>query len=193
MKYILFLLLFSKSVFGQSKPESVWGIKFGTRVDSVKILMAKKTSQLPKISANNEVLTYQDISFGGRTVSVAKLLFFDKALYGVTFYLFPEKDPQILEFYRSIKKEISDKWGEPETDVESYKYPYEKGDGHELTAIKGGYSTIGCVWKFRELSAENTTILLSIEPDVDIYLSYMYGPIYQKALQKSKEKNSNDY
>ena len=190
-----FLLLTTVTSYSQESLDGVWGIKFGTSVDSAKAIANKKTGTAPKISDEGNVLTYSGCTFGSRKAELVKLLFWEKKLYGARIFFFPETDPEILSLYNNIKRDISEKYWSPQVSVESYKYPYEKGDGHELTAIKGGYSTIGSIWYFPESSkaAGKGTILLTVEPKIWIEMQYSDDNLSKEIDKKLKEKKNNDF
>jgi hypothetical protein len=47
-----------------------------------------------------------------------------------------------------MANDLRDKYGIPDRDIEEYKSPYEKGDGHEETALFVNKATIYNQWFF---------------------------------------------
>jgi len=197
MKLLLvFLLTLSSFCLNAQNLDGFWGVRFGASIDSAKIIIKKKTTVTPKLNSDKDILSYENVTFGGRTADVVKLYFYKNQLYGGTVFYIPEKDPEILSLYRNIKNEVAEKYWEPQIDVESYKSPYSKDDGFELSAIKGGYATIGAIWYFPNSFSNEInhtgTIMISVEPKIWIELAYRGGQAYEdfkKELQKNKQSD----
>lgn len=115
--------------------------------------------------------------------------------YGITVFYAADDSPKSLDLYKAIRSDVKQKYGETDYDVESYKRPYEEGDGHEYTAIRLGFATIGALWQFPrgDKNATEGSIMLDIDKDLTITLNYRDGEIYREVLKEKESKANADY
>jgi hypothetical protein len=188
-KILLFIIFFPLVALGQNSPTSFWGIPFGSSSDSVKAIVYRNHKKTLNFTKDKDGFTYScaDCIFA---MNEAEIILFgtNEGLYSGYVLIEPKNIVNIISEYTEIKEGIQGKWGKPITDVESYKYPYKKGDGHELYAIKGGYATIGAVWRF----INSASILVYIKTN-KIIIVYNDGDLSESVKNSIKEKTDKDY
>jgi len=164
-----------------------WGIPWKSTVEDAKVIIESK-GYTPNFSSNT-IVSYKNIKFADRYGNLA--LYFDSnRFYSCGFEITPKKN-NTLEEFNSLKDDLKTKYGKPKLETEKYKYPYEKGDGHEETAIAGSYTDISCSWWFDESNA----IILKINSkdyNVTISLAYYCGEIAKEITQKNTKTKIDD-
>ena len=197
IKKVFFILILAVSLHFSyaQKLDSFWGLKLYMKKDSVVASLKKRIGKIPSDKKDNELI-YEDCAFGSYKATIIKLYFEHDSLFRGYFYLVPESDPKIIDFYNDVKNSLTNKWFPPQKDVESYKYPYKKGDGDEVQAIRGGYATIGAIWVFynSELSEDdNSQITLWLDKSMYLSLYYVDTIITPRLKKKSQIESSSDY
>lgn len=175
--------------------ESCWGIPFGTTRDSIIKMVKKKSGKIPKQTGEKGVLIYENCSFGSSYAKEITLLFVDGLFYGSYVVFKPENTPSIFDLYKQIKGDITEKYFKPQSDVESYKYPYEKGDGHVSTAILTGHATISSIWEFArsEKTRGSGMIVLVAENNGTVGMHYRDGFLSKLAEMDLSKQMKDDY
>lgn len=162
---ILLLFIFLPlTVKAQEKLEGGWGLKFGTSQDSA-IHQVKLRLDVSPYKQTKDMIVYKESKFGSDIAYTIRLLFNEGKLYFILASIIPSSSPQILDDYNRIKQAITEKYFEPTASAESYRYPFERGDGHEITAIRGGYANIGCYWNFPKTE--------SVDPQGNIFTQFL--------------------
>jgi len=177
MKF-LFLLLIPVGLFAQTKPiESVLGVKFGVSSASVRAI-AKARGGVVNISRSKDpnTLTYDNLKVGGRKTYVVTFQFVNDKVYQILVFFLSEKDPLSIDLYNDIRNDLVSVYGESE-ETRNFKSPYEKDDGFEITALKGGYATIEDLWLDK---VNSTGIQLSIGDSLLITLRYQDGKLFEE-------------
>ncbi|HYD22212.1 MAG TPA: hypothetical protein VEB40_12105 [Flavipsychrobacter sp.] len=189
-----FLLLIPVFSFGQ-KLDGCWGLKFYAGQAHVKSEISSKTGRDPETKSNENLLYYKDCEFAGRHAQEILLLFFNDSLYGMEVVFVPGKEPDILNLYSNIKDELVRKYWFPQLEAERYEYPFEKGDKYYLTAIQGGYVTIGSIWYFPRQGKENVDgeIMLNVKDTLRIKLTYRDGLLSKRILEMIEKEKESDY
>ena len=184
MRYLFILLLFPLGLFAQTKPiESALGVKFGASKESVQAIV-KARGGTPDLSdsKNPNTLNYKNLKVGGRLTYSVTFQFVNNKVYQILIFFTSEKDPLSIDLYNDIRNDLVSVYGESE-ETRNFKSPYEKGDGYEITALKGGYATIEDLW----LDPVNETgIKLSINDILLIILRYQDGKLFE-----ANRKNNN--
>jgi hypothetical protein len=86
----------------------------------------------------------------------------------------------ILEEYRDYVKVMTDKYGDPDATQEEFEFPYELGDGYEMTAIGAKKCKYASLWMDRN----NVNMMVEISEYKQVKI------IYENVLmidQKNKE------
>lgn len=197
MKKILFvaLLFITNSIYSQTL-DSFMGIKFGTSRDSVKkIMLSKQGCTLNKESSGDDFMAFQNVKFAGREALFISFKFVDNKFHTSSVLFTSTLESKAIELYNDIKDELNEKYYKTESDFETYKYPYEKDDGHVETAIKIGKATFSSFWGFKNSNDENITnyISLIISETLSIILSYQDSILLKIAIEREKQKNNADY
>jgi hypothetical protein len=158
-------------------------------MSDTKTLMAPRNFGRPK--SNGDVLLWKNVKFAGRDADLFFSFYNDK-LYTVLAVITVDKG-NAFDTYNSIKDDMAAKYGEPTDNIEQYKYPYEKGDGHEETALYANAAKIFCRWVFDS----GNYIYISLvyyKPSASntIGISYVNKSIENEYLGKTKAANQED-
>lgn len=192
MKKIVFLILVLFSFYGFSQDTNktlsgFWGIPFGSSIEQVKGIMKTKTGTSISEESNSNLLIYNNGTFAGKDVDLIGLYFFKGKFYKSVVSLIPSSEARVFALYRELKDNLTDKYFIPNTDIETYDYPYEKGDGHEITALKLDKASIAAFWNF-----ENGEISMVISKSATVSLFYADSELEKQANGVEKEKNNTD-
>ncbi len=173
--------------------EGFLGIKFGTSSEDVKDFMfTKPNCTIDLENSDNNQLFFEGAKFAGREPLFILFKFVDNKFHTACVLIKPKLESQTIDLYNEIKNEVNEKYYKTEEDYETYKYPYEKNDGHTETAIELGKATFSAFWKFNSSSDENY-IALSITEGLHIKINYQDGSLVQIAVDREKAKNIDDY
>ncbi|MFA6201406.1 MAG: hypothetical protein WC679_13475 [Bacteroidales bacterium] len=183
---VLIVFLFVTQIPAQTL-EGFWSIPWKSSISETKMMMEGK-GQFTNSTITN-ALSYPNIVFAERTGKLS--LFFDSdRFYCSNFTIIPIKNNALKE-YTNLKNDLIKKYNKPSKDKEEYLYPYEKGDGHEETAISGNYTKIDSSWWFDDSNA----IILSLSSEdykISITLSYYCGEIMKERMQNKSESINKD-
>ncbi len=197
MKFFLFpILFFVTSSYGQNI-ESFLGIKFGTSIDSVKrIMLSKPGCLIDKKNSDSTQLVFDGVKFAGRETVLMQFKFVNKRFHTGIAFIKPRLTSQTVELYNTIKGEVNEKYYTTSEDFETYKSPYEKGDGYTESAIKLGKAIFEAYWKSKKNSQtedEDNYICVEITDGLLIKISYQDGALVKIASSQDKAKKSLDY
>lgn len=185
---IMMFSLITVSAFGENLT-GFWGVPWGSSLTKTEEIMAAK-GYSPDSSASNG-MTFKNASFAGRDCTVT---FFLKngGFYMGAATILPAMNKSYEE-YIALKDDLINKYGEPAGDVENYKSPYEKGDGHTETAISLNYATIGANWIFED---KNEIVLMLVknekEYQIELNLVYMEKNIMDIAIEEKQKSVLDD-
>lgn len=161
------------------------GISFGkTKAECVALMKSKGYSYVPKKS---DYLTFNNIKFAGRTNASASFYFHKNKFYHGLVIITPSQMPKALDEYNNVVGTLEEKYG-PSDPIREYKYPYEDGDGHEMTALKGGYATITDLWK----GVDPGIIFTKITESALICVEYIHRATAQEVLNEEKQKDLSE-
>jgi hypothetical protein len=92
-----------------------------------------------------------------------------------TFVIRPAPD-QVLAIYDRIRSYLARQYGKTPHALESFEAPYERGDGHELEALRAGKAFIGSAWRegpdAGPLVPSEPGVILRAGRDLDVRVSY---------------------
>lgn len=165
------LILLNINVFAQYDSNKTltgfWGIKFGSSYDEVKSLMNQKQGCVYSAESSTKSLIYSGGKFAGEKIDFLSLSFHNGRFYKAICILNPFSELNIFTTYEAIKQDMSNKYFDPNNEIEEYIYPYKKGDGHEFTAIRTDKAAFGSIWNF-----DNESITMLIDNQLRIALFY---------------------
>lgn len=189
---IIALFLFSASANAQiNQPDKFWGVPWGASVDSAKAIVKRNTGyKLVEIADTDKKRGLQcvDCDFAGHKSNIL-LAFSKNGLYMGHVQIPVENRRKVVSVYDDIKAAITEKWGKPVDDIESYPSPYEKGCGIEYVPIALGKAFVYAKWKF----INSSEILINISEDLSIKIYYADGAEFSESLQAKKVKEQADY
>jgi hypothetical protein len=170
------------------------GVKFGASASSVKKnISARSEAKFDSKYSKQDVLIFDRVRIAGKETRFVKFEFFKDQLYGIVAYYKASLDARTIELYDEIKSDINSKYYYTDADYKSFKYPYEAGDGHEITAITLGKASIVAKWTFAQSDGTENQIYLDIDDNLNIKLFYNCGRISAQASETQKSKESTDY
>src|SRR5665647_729080 len=127
MKKLIVFILFTFVAFenlNASTLDGVLGLKFGCSREEVKQIMLNKPDfQLEKSINSKDELVYSAGIFSGRDVHSLILKFTDDKLYLVIITIKPILESLLIDTYKAMKKEISEKYFNPNDELEDYDFP----------------------------------------------------------------------
>jgi len=162
-------------------------IDWGTTSQISKQLLLEREN-VSYTEEKDEVLSFIGGTLAGFEVGMWMLFFNNDKLYEARMGIDISLEAQAISTYNEIKSLLKKKYGYPDVDVEKYSYPYEKGDGHDETAIKLGKATIGANWEL-----EKTTIEIRIMSSLDIMLRYTSNKLSKEAEEKIEQKKIDEF
>lgn len=185
------LILLNINVFAQydsnKKLTGFWGIKFGSSYNEVKSLMNQKQGCVYNPESSSKSLIYSDGKFAGEKIDFLSLSFHNGKFYKAICILNPFSESTLFTTYESIKQDLSNKYFDPNNEIEEYIYPYKKGDGNELTAIKTDKAAFGSIWNFN-----NESITMLIDNKLRIALFYDNDNVKRVVEELYKKEVVND-
>jgi len=191
MKYVLLtLFLFPILLFAQTL-DGFWGIKFGSSSSVVISEMAKKGYSKKTVGDDNSI-KYYNVSFAGRKAELVVFYFFNGKFYSGSLLFKTELDSETYKYYTLLKNDLNNKYFTTSRDVEDYKYPYDKGDGHWETALKLGKLDLRSIWNFNTGGNEFNSITLVVLPSFYIGLVYTDGALNKEANYEKESKEASD-
>lgn len=176
--------------------DGVFGMKFGMPQEEVRQIMLKRSDfPIDKKGITKESLLYGSGKFAGRDIEALYLKFVDNKLSTVAFFFTVDLESKVVDTFREIKSELTEKYGETDMDIEDYTTPYEQGDGYTESAIKLGKASFLTRWTFDSStnSEIKNYISLSITTSLSVMLLYQDGKLGELESQRDKEKALNDY
>ena len=188
MKNLVLITLFLMPFLGISqttKPiEGFLGIKLGSsEADVIAAMKAKGCT--PSDGGDSKKLVFQtNIKAGPRSALQLTVLFFNDQAFDAQFFFKADQEPQSVEYYNSLVNDISDVYGKGKSQ-RTFKSPYEAGDGHEISALEGGYADFETIWRSDNKNGIGVFIQ-AIKDDLYIILEYFNDPIRNASLEKEK-------
>lgn len=197
-KLFLFIAIVFISTFytNAGTLDGVFGMKFGMSQEEVKQIMLKRSDfPLNKIGNSKEAITYGAGKFAGRDIKILYLKFVDNKLSTIGFIYSIDLESEVVDTYQQIKRELVQKYGESELDIEDYSTPYEQGDGYTESAIRLGKATFLSKWTLGSSTNVdiNNNIGLFISTGLSVMLLYQDGKLQKLESESDKEKALNDY
>lgn len=202
MKKILFYLLFTficTTTFSQQL-NGFMGIPFGTPKSELKSKFMSKNPSATIYTDKPEVLTLENVSFGGRK-AIAIIFAFtgdDKFHTGIVL-LENETEDMVFDMYDEIVQDINIKYHYRDDKLEYWAYPYSASDklNHGTTAIKLGKCKLQSIWKFDVNDSTSTeddnVISVEVTKSCNIKIAYQNGILINQVVSVKKEKDQQDY
>lgn len=190
----LLLLLLPFGVLAQlNKPiAGFYGLSFGSKKDSV-ISALKARGAVNIDSVNADFISFTGMKFGNREGDFFGLRFIDGLFFEGIVAFVVKQDPQVDSEFTAIRNDLTSVYGNGKS-YSHFKSPYRIGDGYESTAIKGGYGKLMHAWhEGRDINDDVDYILLETTPDIYLKITYRYAKLAKIAIQRAKNKASQDY
>jgi hypothetical protein len=193
MRVLMLFVMLVASVAFQAKPNDPYtynGIAWGSdratvdkKLADVGLIFDKEDRS---VSEHVVQVLYKGQIAGEEAAAVAS---FDQGgkvhKIGVTFLT---ADEDCIPKFESVKAILVNKYGRPDVDIEHYDSPYEKGDGHQRTAIKLGLCTIAALWE----NDAKTSIGLTVNKDLTVSVAYE-GPGWSDLVDKARAKGKDAF
>jgi len=192
MKKLLLIatMLFTFNASAQNELTGCMGLNFGdSETKAMQAMSTKPGFELYRESPERGTVSYLNGIFAGREAVGAVLHFYDHKLHTITILLEVSQPPKVMDLYYEVVTDLQTKYNLIPRYVHKYRYPYEEGDGHTVTAIKGGYADIGCLLSF----GDGNALTVSITENISIKVVYQHSDMAQKAIDAIQQKNKNDY
>ena len=188
----LLLFVFSFIVVTASaqtlKPiDSFLGIKFGSSYATVSSAIKAKGGIIDAPSSTPTFLVFNNVSLGGRKSEYFYVSLIDDKAYAACFVFKPELEPQLLDYYNSLIKNVSEFYGKS-VPVRNFKQPYQEGDGYEVQAIKTGNAEYVNFWTY-----EKNRIYSATKNNGTVILMYTEGNLSEVAENRKKEKEKAEF
>ncbi len=192
MKNLLLIALLLLPFYGISqtkKPiDSFLGIKLGSTTAQAKAALQARGAIFDKTESKPEMLVYKNVSLGSRKAEYLIFATINDRVYRAFFIFKPQLRAKTIEYYDNLVSSIEDVYGEGEATLE-FKSPYEDGDGHELSAIEGGYADYSTLW----ISENENSIEAKISTGMMVILEYQDSKLMDIAIEKKKQKEKADF
>ena len=157
------------------------GIAWFSPADSVRAQLARRGFHI--VPETREAVVAQGRSFERPTVvhavlddslrvvrwEITLLSEAEKSIAGVAPDPADEPFTQMKRVYDDVVSECTSRYGRPLDDVESYEFPYDKGDGRGMEALHDHKATIRSTWHARR---SGDRLLVEMDPDVNVVLTY---------------------
>lgn len=164
------------------------GINFSESLTNVKSKMLdKKNFTFYKESDN--YLMYTDGSFAGHQAVGVVFKFYQNKLHTIIVLLSVDNKPMVMSFYSNILSELESKYNLQPKTVNNFVSPYYEGDGHEASAIRGGYAELLSVFSFND----NKVIYTTITKELSVKLTYQDMKLTELDVNETKQNNYKDY
>ena len=97
-------------------------------------------------------------------------------------------DEDCVSFYRSLKKELQQRYGAPVTDIEQWEFPYNNGGhvGQEHFAIHVGKGLLATVWNDPDAGSTEGGIVITTADAVIVELAYESSKWATEAARRRK-------
>ncbi|SHG07797.1 hypothetical protein [Pedobacter caeni] len=188
-KHLITLLIVAVSTiaFSQTTPiTGVYGIPFGSSQET--IISNMKAKGYTRDLTEKENLTFKKVKFGAFNNCHLVFYMFKNKLFQGLILMIPDLDAKIIDRYEDVVEELSRKYGEGEP-FTKFKYPYEKGDGHELTAIKLGKAEYKTFWAKDEIGI----ITAYISSNLVVGVKYQDKNLIKEAVAEQNKSNTSEY
>jgi hypothetical protein len=191
-RLLLFILLFQSIATHSQSLKEFWGVKFGDSKDSAKAKVLMNHNIVPNSKSDGDIILFNAKTFAGEKCEYIAFCFVDNKFYKGVVFLSGDNNEETFDIYDRLKAKLSQKYRSPVKDIESYKYPYEKGDGHRVTAVKLGKASILCQWTISSDGVLDGYISMMITNDLSVGLQYEDALYSEIAKRKQLTKESKD-
>ncbi|KGT09506.1 hypothetical protein NV63_06665 [Elizabethkingia anophelis] len=162
-----------------------------SRIES-KELMEKRNAYFREYNSSDELLNYTDIDLATRKINDANLYFIKNKLCKITLHfsidIFITK---LVQYYNDIKTEINNKYYTSENDYINYTPPAYDSDDFEETHtynIRKGLIEYATYWNFKSNTEYDDYIILKINKEVRIEITYQHGDLYREYIENKKQE-----
>ena len=192
MKKLLLLLaiLVSFGAQAQTTLNGCMGINFGDSKSQVKTVMSSKEGfEFYRENTETNTVSYINGSFAGRKAVGAVFHFYEDKLHTITVLLQVEYEPKAMDLYYDVVSDLKSKYEITPTQNHVFRYPFQEGDGHTVTALKRGYADVSTLFGFND----NNALTVSVTESISIKIVYQHTDLAEQAINKQNQQNKNDY
>ena len=186
-KFLLAPLLFLIPFLSHSQVE-FYGMRVGESLEiTKKNFIAKGFVQK---SSQGNVITWEG-TFGGKTGKIYTVST-PKSKLVWKFLVVAETHTDWYDTKLALNKYIeifTKKYGAHSDQYFYFRKPYYEGDGYEHNAISLGYAEISSIYTFQD----GNVVSLEITKELSVKITYQNTRLAEIAVNKNKQKNSNDY
>ena len=158
---IIFLIILIPAIcFGQNKRSlsHFWDIPWGTSMERAEAIFTERGFE--SVREGNSLMTFAP--YEGRDALI--LLIFNRAnrLYSGN-VIYPADADTVIPLYQNFRYVLARRYGAPDTAVEFFESPFEKGDGREIEAIATDNAFFFTEWQFQDNNVASVSILRSLD------------------------------
>ncbi len=137
------------------------------------------------------MLFYDNVKIGQRTTYSTAFSLHEGKFYQGTAFFEASSESRIIDLYETLIEEITGVYGEGDS-YRNFDYPFEEGDGLELTAIELEKATFSTYWKTKLDNGQENYISLEITDKLLVKMVYQDSELTDKAIEKRKAANMSD-
>ena len=164
------MLLIPAVCFAQNKKalSHFWDIPWGTSIEKAEAIFTERGFP----SLKDDKCLMAQAKYEGEE-AVIMLLFNNANRLYCGNVIYPSSASTTIPKYDNYRKVLFRRYGMPDTAVEYFESPYEKGDGKEIEAISTENAFYFTEWKFKDDCLASVSILKNL----DVCLTFK-NPIY---------------
>lgn len=189
LSLLSFILIANIAISQSTSLSGCLGVKFGSNQKETKEIIEGKNAGFNLYSNTDDVVSYSEGTFANHECIGIIYYFYNNSFHSAKVLLEVSQSPKVFDFYNKIVSEVQDKYGISPYKEHIFKYPFEEGDGHEVSAIRGGYADIKSYFNFDD----GNVITVSITENLDVLIIYQNVKLAEEAINASKKKSSGDY
>lgn len=186
-KLLMILLLIPTFIYAQDPATiiGILGVEFGTTKEYVILKMKEKGATISL--SEDDAVYFLHVKFGVFEGCTASFFFLENKLYQGQLILPVVIEANLIDQYKKVNAELAKKYGAGD-EYEEYKYPFAKGDGLEITAIKLGKATVKSYW-----TKNKNNISTQILKDMFVLVTYQDRILINEAIKLQDKKSLIDY
>ena len=162
MKKIVLIMFFLIPAFSFAQNKislnHFWSIPWGLPIERVEAILIERG--LTGIRENNALIT-QALYEGEEGMMVFLFSRANRFHSGIVVY--PASENDVLSRYDHYRLVLARRYGMPDTAVEFFEHPFEKGDGREVEAISSDNAFYFTEWEFGDGGLASVTIYNTLD------------------------------
>ncbi len=175
--------------FAFASAGGVLGITFGQPIAEAEKILFAKGGKRDEVRENRHY--YTNVIFAGKMSELVMLLVDNGKVIKAVIVTSPQLELDVFSSFDKLSKSITEKYGNPQTDVHEYFSPYERGDGYTHQAFRLEKAQRVCLWETNDMM-----IALQLQPEANekFYINVMYEDVelFGAYAKKMEAKNNSD-